>query len=194
MKVLELLGSKQWVQISAGAITALTGFGVARLLPIVPSTVMSAVLLSGGARMTNRLTRPSHWWAVIGLGCGSFLGTAVAVSKSLISPVTSPSTLEPGQTVLILAIAGAITGHTLGKKAAWNKGRHPRDLLRAASGLTTGIFAAVVTLTYVSAGLEAARALSSRLSTALTILIFALAAPGWLIHLVSQSNQQSNEP
>jgi hypothetical protein len=60
MKALELLDSKQWVQISAGAIAALTGFGVARLLPVVPSTVMSGVLLSGGARMANRITRPSH--------------------------------------------------------------------------------------------------------------------------------------
>ena len=56
--------------------------------------------------------------------------------------------------------------------------RQPRELLRAASGLTTGVFAGIVTITYVHSGLDVARTLSSRLSTSLTILVLALVAPG----------------
>ena len=62
--------------------------------------------------------------------------------------------------------------------------RRPKDTLRSASGLTTGIFATLVTLAFLHSGLDEARALSSRLSTALTILVLAVSGPGWLVHWI----------
>jgi hypothetical protein len=42
----------------------------------------------------------------------------------------------------------------------------------------------VVTLAFIHSGLDEARAISSRLSTSLTILVLALSGPGWLVHLL----------
>jgi hypothetical protein len=62
--------------------------------------------------------------------------------------------------------------------------------LRAASALTTGIFAVLVTLTFLHSGLDQARTVSSRLSTSLTILVIALSGPGWLVHLLGDGGQR----
>ncbi|MEI7952422.1 MAG: hypothetical protein WCH37_07065 [Synechococcaceae cyanobacterium ELA182] len=58
--------------------------------------------------------------------------------------------------------------------------RPPRDVLRSISALTTGIFAALVTIVFVHSGLDRALTFSSRLSTSLTILVAAMVLPGWL--------------
>ena len=54
------------------------------------------------------------------------------------------------------------------------------------------MFAGIVTIAYVHSGLDAARTLSSRLSTSLTILVLALVAPGWLSHLLWQRQREEN--
>jgi hypothetical protein len=41
-----------------------------------------------------------------------------------------------------------------------------------------------VTLAFLHSGLDEARAVGSRLSTSLTILVLALTGPGWLVHLL----------
>jgi hypothetical protein len=185
--------STQALRIGAGLIGAALGFGVAMRLPLIPSTVLSALLVAGGAGLINRLINPERWWGWLGLACGSLLGTANILARSLLDPQGAQGQLEPGLTVLLLAIAGWLAGDRLSRRGLWKPERHPRDLLRSASGLTTGIFAGVVTLTYVTSGLESARTLSSRLSTALTILVFALVAPGWLSHLLRQSRSSSDD-
>lgn len=185
--------STQVLRIAASLIGAALGFSLAMRLPLIPSTVLSALLLAGGAHLISRLNDPGRWWGWLGLACGSLLGTASSLATSLRAPQASTAALEPGLTVLLLAIAGLLAGQRLTGRGHWSATRHPRDLLRSASGLTTGIFAAVVTLTYISSGLDAARTLSSRLSTALTILVFALVAPGWLSHLLSQARTPSHD-
>ena len=185
--------STQVLRISAGLIGAAAGFELAMRLPLIPSTVLSALLLAGGASLMSQLNDAGRWWGWLGLACGSLLGTASSLATSLRAPEAAATRLEPGLTVLLLAIAGWLAGYGLSRRGLWKPQRHPRDLLRSASGLTTGIFAAVVTLTYISGGLEAARTLSSRLSTSLTILVFALVAPGWLSHLLSQARPGSDD-
>jgi hypothetical protein len=94
---------------------------------------------------------------------------------------------------MLLAVAGVIAGHTLSRAHMPLDGRRPRDLLRSASALTTGVFAAIVTLTFIHSGLDPARAFSSRLSTSLTILVAAVAAPGWLSHLLTQRHHKPRD-
>ena len=185
--------STQALRIGAGLIGAALGFAVAACLPLIPSTVLTALLLAGGAGLINRLINPERWWGGLGLASGSLLGTATNLAQGLLTAPPAQERLEPGLTVLLLAIAGWLAGDRLSQRGFWKPERHPRDLLRSASGLTTGIFAGVITLTYITSGLETARAFSSRLSTALTILVFALVAPGWLSHLLRQARSNSHD-
>ena len=48
-----------------------------------------------------------------------------------------------------------------------------------------GLFATLVALDYLHQGLDGARAFSSRLSTALTILVATLTVPGWMAHTLA---------
>lgn len=180
-------------RITAALIGAGVGYSLAQLLPLIPSTVLSALLLVGGTILADRLNGPLRWWGWIGTACGSLVGTASSLTTALRSAAAQQQPLEPRITVLLLALTGLIAGLQLSRTGRWRDNRHPRDLLRSASALTTGAFAAVVTITYLSAGLDAARTLSSRLSTALTILVFSLIAPGWLVHLFSQGDGPRDE-
>ena len=110
---------------------------------------------------------------------GAALGFSVAfLVASRLAPV--PSTLLCS---IALAGAGSLAGHAFSTTRSLYD-RQPKDLLRSASALTTGLFAVLVTLTFIHGGLDAARTFSSRLSTSLTILVASLSVPGWLIHLL----------
>jgi hypothetical protein len=76
--------------------------------------------------------------------------------------------------IACLGLAGLVSGTLLGWSLHKNQIRHPRKLLKAASALTTGIFALFVTLKFIQAGLDPARILSSKLSVSLTISCVAL--------------------
>jgi hypothetical protein len=65
--------------------------------------------------------------------------------------------------------------------------------LRSASALTTGIFATLVTITFLHSGLDQARTVSSRLSTSLTILVLSLSGPGWVAHQLSEGYRHRRE-
>jgi drug/metabolite transporter (DMT)-like permease len=178
----------------AGAlIGALIGFGLASHLPVVPSTLLSALTLAGGASLSGRLRQPLHWWALIGAATGTLLGTACVLATLLQQSGPEQHLDQRAITVLILAAAGAIAGHSLSNSPLGLGGRQPRDLLRSASALTTGVFGAIVTLTFIHSGLDPARTFSSRLSTSLTILVTALAAPGWLSHLLTQRQHHRDD-
>ena len=167
-----------------------TGLGVAgaylvaRHLPALPSTFLTALLLAGGSVLSGRALAAWAWWGVLGAGCGSLLGSAMVVAQKL-------QTTQPheglGLRLALLAclmVAGAIGGGSLSRDADRADRRRPKDTLRSASGLTTGIFAILVTVAFVHSGLDEARTVSSRLSTSLTILVLSLSGPGWLVHLL----------
>jgi hypothetical protein len=184
--------TKQLVKTGAAIGGVAFGYGVATATQTVPSTLLTALLLGGGTALVGRWSDPGRWWGMVGMACGSLVGTAVKLSTDVVNVPTTPTSLEPGITVLTIGIAGLVAGNALGPRWGADWSRRPKDLLRSASGLTTGLFAAVITFTYVNGGLEAARTLSSRLSTGLTILIFSLVAPGWLFHLMRQSKVREN--
>lgn len=174
-------------------LAALLGIGLGLLLtgclPVVPSTLLNALVLAGGAQISRRCHRASRWWALIGCATGSLVGNGWVLAALLQD--THPSAHSGGRlaTVLLLCCAGGLAGVSLGRTSPTVANRQPRDLLRSASGLTTGVFAALVTLTFIHSGLDVARTFSSRLSTSLTILVVCLAAPGWLSHLIREQLQ-----
>jgi hypothetical protein len=174
----------QWRRLIGVAIGGGLGFCLARALPVVPSILLSALVLTAGTGLSRLPQDASRWWGLIGAACGCLIGSGSVLAAAL--ERQEPAGPWPPRllVVLALALAGAISGRLLSRRTTWPQGRQPRELLRAASGLTTGVFAGIVTLTYVHSGLDVARTLSSRLSTSLTILVLALVAPGWLSHLL----------
>ncbi|MEB3331677.1 MAG: hypothetical protein VKI83_04190 [Synechococcaceae cyanobacterium] len=167
------------------------GLGLTRFLPVVPSTLLNALILAGGARLSASCHHPSRWWGLIGCLSGSLIGNGWVLAKALHE--THPADHAAGRITLVglIALAGMLAGESLARSPQAGSRRRPADLLRSASGLTAGIFAVLVTLTFLHLGLDGARAFSSRLSTSLTILVATLAAPGWLMHLIRQQLQAS---
>ncbi len=144
----------------AGAFVGIAAaYAITRQLPFLPATLLSSLVLAATSTCIGRIHSPLRWWALLGTACGSGL-------------------------LGCLALAGGVAGHNLSRDAAGACARHPRDLLRSASALTTGLFAVLVTVTFLHSGLETARTFSSRLITSLTILVATLAVPGWLTHLL----------
>jgi hypothetical protein len=183
----------QLSRIGGGLIGGAVGFALARHLPVVPSTLLSALVLAGGATLSGSVQRASQWWGLIGAATGTLVGTAWVLAALLQQSGPEQNVEQRALTVLFLAVAGVIAGHTLSRTHLTQESRRPRDLLRSASALTTGVFAAIVTLTFIHSGLDPARAFSSRLSTSLTILVAAVAAPGWLSHLLTQRHHKPRD-
>ncbi len=175
----------QLSRIGGGLLGAVPAFLLARSLEALPSSLLTAILLAGGAVLSGRRVAPWRWWLGIGAATGSLLGTAEQLALSV---KVSPTPLSPGHRLAmvgLLVVAGSIAGHSFSRDADRHDRRPPRETLRSASALTTGLFAALVSVTFLLEGLDPARTLSSRLSTSLTILITSLTAPGWLAHLLS---------
>lgn len=162
------------------------GLVLTRFLPVIPSTLLNALVLTGGAQISSHCRQASRWWGLIGCATGSLIGNGWVLATALQD--THPSEHLGGRlaTVLLLCSAGAVAGQRLSHVRHAVVDRQPRDLLRSASGLTTGVFAVLVTASFLHSGLDAARSFSSRLSTSLTILVVCLAAPGWLSHLIRE--------
>lgn len=170
-----------------GALVGVGGaFLLTRQLPALPSSFLTALLLAGGSVASGRALAPWAWWGVVGASCGGLLGSALAVSHKMQSTDPQEGLALRLGLLACLMVAGAIGGRSFSLDARHPQRRPPKDTLRSASALTTGIFAVVVTLTYVHSGLDQARTVSSRLSTSLTILVLAVSGPGWLAHLLGQ--------
>jgi len=171
----------------ASVVGLASGLALSRSLPLVPSTLLTTLVLAGGAGVSQRLRQASRWWGLIGFAVGALVGTGWVLSLALKERQPTTALGMRAFTVLLMLGAGAIAGHGLGgpgesagaRIAPPLAGRRPADLLKAASGLA-----------YVHSGLDVARAFSSRMSTSLTILVVCLAAPGWLSHQWRQQRQQ----
>lgn len=170
------------------------GYGLASRLPLVPATVLSALVIAAGISISTQLRRVAHWWGLIGGGAGVLLGNATVLAAALQERSPAAQSGERLALVLLLALAGSIAGLSIGRRGVFPPGRRPRDLLRSASAFTTGVFATLVTLVYVHSGLDAARTASSRLSTALTILVVVVAVPGWISHGFCAHRPEPVEP
>jgi hypothetical protein len=176
-----------WQQLLAVLVGAGLAYGLTRHLAALPSTLLTALLLAGGSVLSGRHLTPWLWWGVLGASCGGLLGSAMVVGQKIQSTHPHEGLELRLGIVACLMVAGVIGGGSLSRDANHPDRRPPKDTLRSASALCTGIFAVVVTLTFLHSGLDQARTVSSRLSTALTILVMALSGPGWLVHLLGSS-------
>jgi hypothetical protein len=174
-------GRRPLLGLAALGLGAVAGWSLSRCLAPAPSAVLVSLLLAGGAALAGApQLSPLRLRLLIGAASGSLVGTAQVLAERAHELIPADQLPLRLVTVLLLALAGGIAGLCLGRDADRADRRHPRDLLRGASALTTGLFALVVTLTFLHQGLEGARALSSRLSTTLTIVVTAVVVPGWL--------------
>ena len=175
---------------------AILGYAINLNLPLLTDVTISCIFLILLSRLRNRLKTPAQWWGSIGLCSGSYLGTASAMVIQLqqagqeATVAYSPS--ERMALVVILGITGVLAGRHIGIDPDAVEGRSIGDLLKSLSGTFTGVFGVLVSIAFVFNGLEEARALSSRLTTSLTIIILGLVGPGWISHRLKtyQRNQQ----
>jgi len=171
-------------RILGGLIGAALAYLLAARLPLVASTLLSSLALAAGASFIGRQRRPLLWWAGIGCGTGALLGTATVLAEWLQELDPRSDWATRALVVLLLAVAGAVAGRLLSGDLHRSDRHQPREVLRSASALTTGIFAVLVTIAFIHSGLDVARTFSSRLSSSLTILVASLSVPGWLVHLL----------
>ncbi len=177
---------RQRARIAGALAGSALAYAVTRHLPHVPSTLLSSLVLAGSASFIGRIHSPLRWWVLLGATCGSLLGTAVVLAAKLQHSAPQGDLTTRAAVLGCFALAGCVAGRSLSRDAAGTTARHPRDLLRSASALTTGIFAVLVTVTFLLYGLDTARTFSSRLSTSLTILVATVTVPGWLTHLLDR--------
>ena len=186
-------GAGTWTQRLVPLLASLLGVVVAyqltRHLGPLPSAFIASLLLAGGSVASGRALAPAVWWGVLGASCGGLLGSAMVLSQKIQSTDPREGLELRLALVACLMVAGAIGGRSFSLDANHPGRRPPKETLRSASGLTTGIFAGLVTLAFLHSGLDEARAVSSRLSTSLTILVLALSGPGWVAHQLSHGWQ-----
>jgi hypothetical protein len=165
----------------AASLTCLLAYAITSHLPLIASTLISSLALAAGACGSGQLTlRVSLLRAGLGAVGGAVVGTAVVLSRKALDTAPDSNLEQRAMVFGLLALAGLVGGLLLSLDAARADRRHPRDVLRSISALTTGVFAVLVTLVFVHSGLDQARTFSSRLSTSLTILVASVVVPGWL--------------
>ena len=171
------------------------GYAINLHLPLLADVTISCIFLILLSRLRTRLKTPSQWWGSIGLCSGSFLGTASSMVNEMQRGSEAASSYSPWERlalIVILGITGVLAGSRVGIDPDAVEGRSIGDLLRSLSGTFTGVFGVLVAIAFVFNGLEEARALSSRLTTTLTIIILGLVGPGWISHRLK--TYQRNQP
>lgn len=165
-----------------GAIAGATiAYLVTSNLPSLSSALVCAMAIALVSLASTRLSHPFLWWANLGAIPGSVIGTAIVLVGS-VDQLGVPQQAKTRYIIIgCLGIAGLVSGIFLGRTLdRKTKVPRPKDFVKVVSGLTAGVVAVVVTIQFTFQGLDKARTLSSRLSTATTILVTAVAAPGWL--------------
>lgn len=176
-KLLMLIGS-----VVGGAVSLM----VISKAPPVQAVVICGLVTACLAIACTELTKPSLWWTAVGSIAGILIGTSAALSESLAEAHAPLEFQVRLTTVGLLSLAGLIAGMLLGRKIHNPHVPSLKTFLSTLGALTTGIFAVTVTLKFIFEGLEAARSLSSRLSTSSTILITVLVVPGVIGYLLTE--------
>lgn len=163
---------------------SILAFFITSNLPEIPATWVSALLIILISTQ-NSLWRshPLIWWSGLGAVAGALGGTALMLVETaqLLETSTIPETITTRfQMIFLLNLAGLITGIILGRDHHNLSLPRPKVFIASVSALTTVAYTVIITMKFVVAGLDDARTLSSRLSTSTTILIAALAIPGWI--------------
>ena len=173
-----------------GMIGAIAGSSIAYLitshLSKLESVVACAVIITFSVFASTKRSQPLLWWANLGAIAGGIGGTG-SVLGNFIPQIDLPNkeTIRY-QIIGFFSITGFVSGIILGRNAHKETVRHPKDFLKGASAMTTGIFAVLVTLQFMAKGIDAARTLSSKLSVSTTILVASLIIPGWVGYQLSR--------
>jgi len=169
---------------SREVLATIVGGGLAYLLtthmPYAGSVVACAaiVVLLGGA--SRRSVHPALWWGGIGAVAGSIIGTGTTLDTLVVTAGREGLAAVRHLVVVTLAVAGFLAGIFAGKNVDHPDVPRPVEFLKRASAATVVLYALVVTASYPAHGLDAVRALSSRLSTLTTVVVTTLAVPGWI--------------
>lgn len=179
-RLLLLMGS-----VVGGAITLV----IITTLPLTQASLVSAIILAGLIVICSFLSNPVFWWICVGAIAGMIVGIGGVMGSNL-AEAKNPLPSERLAFVVVQGIAGIISGMFLARRA--HKPYMPtlKEFTSSLSALTAGIFAVVVTLRFILDGLEPARALSSRLSVSITILITIVSIPGTIAYLLAERRRK----
>lgn len=165
----------------AGAVAGGTvAYIVTSNLGRLDSALACASAIACSSFANTRHSKPVLWWAYLGTIAGGIVGTASVLADSIAQSSLASEVAARCTVVGFLSTSGLISGICLGRNLHKVHIPTPREFLKGASALTTGIFAVVVTIKFILQGIDPARTLSSRLSTATTILVASLVVPGWI--------------
>ncbi|HHP7232942.1 MAG TPA: hypothetical protein ACFCUY_19070 [Xenococcaceae cyanobacterium] len=153
---------------------------IASNLQLLLSAFICSIAIAFASYAGTRVAKPLFWWFNLGAIAGSILGTGSVLADYLKVETTEVQGLEIRAMVIgFLGIAGFFSGFFLHKSLKKPDVPHPKEFIKSVSGLTAGVFAVIVTISFIFQGLEPARTLSSRLSATTTILATSVAIPGW---------------
>ncbi|MEI6831042.1 MAG: hypothetical protein WCK64_14520 [Synechococcaceae cyanobacterium ELA445] len=183
MKLLPLL---------AAGITAAVAFQITGSLPPMESSFASSLTIALATLASVQRPPAPLWWALLGALVGALVGNGTVLADLISSQGFTKLADQRALAVGCLALAGLVSGAILGHSLHRPSLRPPADLLRAASAMTTAIFALFVTLKFIQAGLDPARTLSSRLSTSLTVMVASVVLPGWLGYATCRPSQRAD--
>lgn len=164
-----------------GAITLV----IITTLPLAQASLVSAIILASLIVTCSFLSNPLFWWMGVGAIAGMITGIG-GVMASHLAETKNPLVNERFTFVAFQGIAGVISGVFLGRRVRKPYIPTLKEFISSLSALTAGIFAVVVTIRFIIDGLEPARALSSRLSVSITILITIVAIPGAIAYLLAE--------
>lgn len=163
-------------------------------LPTVQGFLISAIMLASLIVFCAYVSNLMLWW----MGVGAIAGIIVGIDVIFGGELTKSKAGFPFEVrltfVAFQSIAGLISGVLLGRRV--HKPQLPtlKDFLSSVSGITVGMFAVLVTTSFILHGIESARALSSRLSTTTTILITLLVLPGSIGYILAQRATKVKKP
>ncbi len=163
-------------------------------LPTVQGFLISAILLASLIVFCAYVSNPMLWW----MGVGAIVGIIIGIDVIFGTDLTKSKAGFPFEVRLTFvgfqSIAGLISGVLLGRKVDKPEIPTLKDFLSSVSGLTVGMFAVLVTTSFILHGIESARTLSSRLSTTTTILITLLVLPGSVGYILAQRVTKGKKP
>jgi len=174
---------------AAGSAMALL---LVKTLTYVLGAIISAIAIAVLLFALTELSSARWWWFCAGALAGVVIGMAFVLERVLVA-TDAPLNLNTRLGIIgILALGGFLSGLVLG--ISQHKADVPTvdQLLSRLTGLTISVFAVVVTLKFMFDGLEAARTLSSRLTTTMTITATSLILPGILGYLLVDRRNNSS--
>ena len=155
-------------------------YAITSHLPELGSAFACAVvIITLSALFSTRQAHPWLWWGNLGAIAGAVGGTALVIASPQ-ELMMKAEFADRVASIAFLGIAGIVSGLFIGKSSHDLTLPRPKEFIKGASALTTVAYATIVTIKFIFEGLDPARTLSSRLSTTTTILVAALAIPGWL--------------